>query len=76
MSFFDKPFANSKQRYDDFDVYQMLCDTLWIHDSKRKAVFGVDDFYEHARQLLTAPEHAYRVEKIKNTPIYTRFISN
>lgn len=63
------------KRYDDYEVYQMLCSHLWIHESKRMAVFGIGDFYEHAKKLLTTPEHCYRVEKIKNTAMYTRFMN-
>jgi hypothetical protein len=72
-SFFDFK-EDTKKRYDDYQVYQMLCDHLWYHQSKRKAVFGIGDFYEHAKELLTKPENLYRVEQIKNTCLYTRFI--
>lgn len=61
------------KRYDDFEVYQMLCEYLWIHQNKRKALFGIGDFYEHAKELLTTPEHGYRLSKMENTAIYTRF---
>jgi len=75
MDFFSKPFINSKERFDDFNVYQMLCDHLSIHQSKRKALFGVDDFYKHALDLLTREENLDKVEQVKNTCLFTRFIS-
>lgn len=66
--------SNDGKRYDDYSIYQLLCDHLWIHENRRKAVFGIGDFYEHAKELLTKEENLYRVEKIKNTPMYSRFI--
>jgi hypothetical protein len=63
----------SKRRFDDYEVYQKLCDHLSIHESKRKAVFGVDDFYIHAKELISNSEHARKIEKIRFTSMYTRF---
>lgn len=67
--------SNNGKRYDDFAVYESLCDHLWIHQSRRKALFGIGDFYEHAKELLTKEENLYRVQQIKNTPLYSRFIN-
>lgn len=54
---------NTAKRFDDYKIYQMLCDYLWIHENRRKAVFGIGDFYEHGKQLFETPEYMYRLRK-------------
>lgn len=45
-------FGNTAQRYIDFEQYQCLCDHLQIHESRRCALFGVDNFYNHIDELI------------------------
>lgn len=62
--------------YDDFDDYQALCNKLDIHDSKRKAIHGMDSFYNHAESLLKDEKYKDIVDKLisDNSYLYNKFI--
>lgn len=45
---------NNEGVYEDYAEYTALCIKLGIHESKWKAVYGVDDFYIHWNKLLNS----------------------
>lgn len=45
------PSKISYLRFDDYEIYKLLCNELNIHESQRKAIFGVDCFYKHYNKL-------------------------
>jgi hypothetical protein len=55
-----------KKRFDDHWAYTWLCEQLWIPDHKRCAVFGVGDFYEHAKKIIQTEEYQYRIQVLKS----------
>lgn len=59
----EKELADRNKRWKDHDAYELLCELLWIPDNKRCAVFGVDDFYVHAKKLVEKDEYQYRIQQ-------------